>query len=159
MAFKRTFLFLKDLPEDLKEALSNRAVSTLLLSITIFTTTLFLKKIVLVVSSMIMVFLMWAALLHLLYLIKKDRLLYVSGVCTDLYENKFFRHSSACYVIFEANGYNYRCGISYKILKNLKVGMHIAVYAAENSISQDAHGGIRILHPVFFLPSYKGTDT
>ena len=102
---------------------------------------------------------MWAALLHLLYLIKKDRLLYVNGICTDLYENKLFRHSSACYVIFEANGYNYRCGISYKILKNLKVGMHIAVYATENSISQDAHGGIRILHPVFFLPSYKGIDT
>ena len=155
---KFSFTFLKGLPEDLSEALSNRAVSMLLLSITFFTTTLFLKKTVLVISSLVTLFFLWATFLYILYLIKRDRLLYVKGICTELYEKKLFTHSCACYVVFEANGYNYRCGTSYKSMKNIKEGMYIAVYAAESSILQDKHGCIQILHPIFLLPSYN-SDT
>ena len=79
---KFSFTFLKGLPEDLSEALSNRAVSMLLLSITFFTTTLFLKKTVLVISSLVTLFFLWATFLYILYLIKRDRLLYVKGICT-----------------------------------------------------------------------------
>lgn len=145
---------LSELPEDIGSAISNRIIYFSILSTAALVSAVVSKQIILVIGSVIIAFIMFGTLLHIFYLINKDKILYVNGICTELCENIVIKHSSVCYIMFTADGLIYKCTASPKLLKKVRVGMNVSVYAVESAVRKDDQGCVQIANPLFFFSSY-----
>ena len=150
---KKNLLILKNIPNELYNLFFKKTLFSFILIVFIICISLYSKSLVLIVCAIFAVITILLMIGYEYYVITKNKLLWVCGICTDI-EKKYFISNKSSYnsIIIETDNYTYKCNIPQNNIKQFKIGKAVSIYTTKHNIYQDNSGLVIISYPLYVIP-------
>lgn len=149
--------FLSSLPEELSNAIIKKSVLTVFMDICFVVIGIYFifSNWPMTLLCFLMAFSLSGTILYECYLIRKQKLFFVSGICTSITTEKMLKVGKLNYIIFKNGSKIYKCSINQAEINKFSTGCNVSVYTTERNVYKGSDGVININSPlhVFVVPN------
>lgn len=145
---KKKLCNLGDVSENLVEQLKNRILSNVLFLVLAISISVLFWNIYVVTALFLTVCCSWILFLYEYYLITRDKLLILSGICNEIVTGENFFNNKNKYLIIYSNNNAYKVLLNKK--RKIRVGSNVDVYTIQKNIYRDEEF-IHITNPLYII--------